>query len=171
MTSPYWLVIDWTLHKKSYQNQIVTGFSLTKCIWNSATKILENGAKNIDHFIRAPVYRPVFAPRVLVASYYSIRADSTLAPSQLETSLQSNAVSHWLVANLEAALSMYPLEMGLFVLMSVMLCLAILDYFTISVHNHNGSTVKQRLSKNTMQYVYCETKVVNLKQCVKIDQY
>ena len=66
---------------------------------------------------------------------------------------------------------MYPLEMGLFVLMSVMLCLEILAYFTISVHNHNGTTVIQRLSKNTMQYVYCETKVVNPKQCVKIDQY
>ena len=33
-----------------------------------------------------------------------IMADSRLAPSQLETSLQSNAVSHWLVANPESAL-------------------------------------------------------------------
>ena len=32
------------------------------------------------------------------------RADSQLAPSQWETSLQSNAVSHWLCANLESAL-------------------------------------------------------------------
>ena len=32
------------------------------------------------------------------------RADSWLAPSQWETSLQSNAVSHWLGANLESAL-------------------------------------------------------------------
>ena len=32
------------------------------------------------------------------------RADSKLAPSQWETSLQSNAVSHWLDANLESAL-------------------------------------------------------------------
>ena len=32
------------------------------------------------------------------------RADSRLAPSQWETSLQSNAVSHWLGANLEWAL-------------------------------------------------------------------
>ena len=32
------------------------------------------------------------------------RADSRFAPSQLETSLQSNAVSHWLDANLEWAL-------------------------------------------------------------------
>ena len=32
------------------------------------------------------------------------RADSRLPPSQWETSLQSNAVSHWLGANLESAL-------------------------------------------------------------------
>ena len=32
------------------------------------------------------------------------RADSRLAPSQWETSLQSNTVSHWLGANLESAL-------------------------------------------------------------------
>ena len=35
----------------------------------------------------------------------SSRADSRLAPSQWKTSLQSNAVSHWLGANLETALS------------------------------------------------------------------
>ena len=33
-----------------------------------------------------------------------IRADSRLAPSQWETSLQGNAVSHWLGAKLESAL-------------------------------------------------------------------
>ena len=32
------------------------------------------------------------------------RADSRIAPSQWETSLQSNAISHWLGANLESAL-------------------------------------------------------------------
>ena len=32
------------------------------------------------------------------------KADSMLAPRQWETSLQSNAVSHWLGANLESAL-------------------------------------------------------------------
>ena len=36
-----------------------------------------------------------------------IRADSTIAPSQWETPLQSNAVSHWLGANLESALGIY----------------------------------------------------------------
>ena len=32
------------------------------------------------------------------------KADSRLAPSQWETPLQSNALSHWLGANLESAL-------------------------------------------------------------------
>ena len=35
------------------------------------------------------------------------RADSRLVPSQWETSLQCNTVSHWLCANLESALSLY----------------------------------------------------------------
>ena len=35
---------------------------------------------------------------------YTFMADSRLASSQWETSLQSNAVSHWLGANLESAL-------------------------------------------------------------------
>ena len=35
----------------------------------------------------------------------SDRADCRLAPSQWETLLQSNAISHWLGANLESALS------------------------------------------------------------------
>ena len=34
----------------------------------------------------------------------SIRADSRLAPSQWETLLQSNAISHWLGSNLKSAL-------------------------------------------------------------------
>ena len=35
------------------------------------------------------------------------RADSRLAPSQWETALQSNAISHWLAANLESALKYF----------------------------------------------------------------
>ena len=38
------------------------------------------------------------------STYIKYRADPRLAPSQWETSLQSNAVSHWLGANLESAL-------------------------------------------------------------------
>ena len=39
--------------------------------------------------------------------HWPIRADCRLAPSQWETSLQSNAVSHWLGTNLESALPMF----------------------------------------------------------------
>ena len=37
------------------------------------------------------------------ANVYVIKADSRLAPSQWETSLQSNAVLHWLCVNLKSA--------------------------------------------------------------------
>ena len=40
----------------------------------------------------------------LIQSTGSSKVDSRLAPSQWDTSLQSNAVSHWLGANLESAL-------------------------------------------------------------------
>ena len=43
-----------------------------------------------------------------LCSQCSLWADSRLAPSQWETSLQSNAVSHWLVANLESSLAFSP---------------------------------------------------------------
>ena len=38
------------------------------------------------------------------ATLWIYRTDSRLAPSEWETSLQSNAVSHWLDANIESAL-------------------------------------------------------------------
>ena len=50
-----------------------------------------------------PLYENSAAP---VTSYY--RADSRFVPSQWETSLQSNTVSHWLGANLESALGLHP---------------------------------------------------------------
>ena len=40
-------------------------------------------------------------------NHMQFRADSGLAPSQWETPLQSNTVSHWLGANLESALKVY----------------------------------------------------------------
>ena len=51
--------------------------------------------------------RPQFAKWCLVTgSYmaYECRADSRFVPSQWETSLQSNTISHWLGANLESAM-------------------------------------------------------------------
>ena len=48
------------------------------------------------------------APRVYNLTFIAChRADSRLVPSQWETLLQSNAVSHWLGANLESALLSY----------------------------------------------------------------
>ena len=42
--------------------------------------------------------------RVATNPLMQIRADSRFAPSQWETSLQSNTISHWLGTNLESAL-------------------------------------------------------------------
>ena len=42
---------------------------------------------------------------IIIIQPISCRADSRLAPSLWQTSLQSNAVSHWLGTNLESALS------------------------------------------------------------------
>ena len=44
---------------------------------------------------------------VVIASLNYIRADSRFAPRQWETSLQSNAISHWRGANLESSLYVY----------------------------------------------------------------
>ena len=44
---------------------------------------------------------------ISIDSIHVPRADSRLAPSQWETSLQCNAVSHWLGANLESALCVF----------------------------------------------------------------
>ena len=41
---------------------------------------------------------------IWIKTKYMSRADSRVAPSQWETSLQSNAVSHWVGVNLESAL-------------------------------------------------------------------
>ena len=45
--------------------------------------------------------------RYYLLTHIHYRADAKFAPSQWETSLQSNAVSHWLGANLESALHCY----------------------------------------------------------------
>ena len=46
----------------------------------------------------------IWAPSVSMRDWQYIRADSSLEPSQWETSLQSNNASHWLDANLKWAL-------------------------------------------------------------------
>ena len=46
----------------------------------------------------------VICCHISIYGHYSYRADCRFAPSQWEMSLQSNAVSHWLGANLKSAL-------------------------------------------------------------------
>ena len=55
---------------------------------------------------RIDTYREInlFIPSLYWWIICNIRADSRFAPSKWETSLQSNAVSHWLGANLESTL-------------------------------------------------------------------
>ena len=53
-------------------------------------------------FFRLSMDSPQWFPSVMF--HARTRADSRLVPSQWETSLQSNAVSHWPGANLESAL-------------------------------------------------------------------
>ena len=78
----------------------------------------------------------------------SIRADSRLAPSQWDTSLQSNAISHWLGANLESALSILigrssKTTDNYFCKM----------WFACETHRLNGSLVEQVLSVLVLSYV------------------
>ena len=51
-----------------------------------------------------PDIKGFYLPADLSNQFESIKAESRLAPSQWETSLQSNAVSNWLDANLDSAL-------------------------------------------------------------------
>ena len=61
------------------------------------------------------------------------RADSRFAPSHWETSLQSNAVSHWLGANLESALlTVYPKKYAHGSCFAVLCCGYTLTDFPIS---------------------------------------
>ena len=55
------------------------------------------------HYVIKPCYNGTQSFMPPTGSY--VRADSKLAPSQWKTSLQRNAVSHWLSANLEPALT------------------------------------------------------------------
>ena len=57
-----------------------------------------NHNEDRNHLLRCPQWIQ------LTATKSEVMADSNFAPSQWETSLQSNAVSHWLGTNLESAL-------------------------------------------------------------------
>ena len=96
----YWLIKNWTTGKNSSK------------IWNKKSTVCtqENVFDNVK-------WRPFcLGPRVvrrmgraeadvdkIKDGGWQCKADSWIAPSQWETSLQSNAVSHWLGANLESS--------------------------------------------------------------------
>ena len=82
---------DWTIHRAAWsQLKIIT----------TDTRYLTNEGEIWDFFVSFN-----WLCSASVTSF--LRDDSRLAPSQWETSLQSNAVSHWLGANLESALFLY----------------------------------------------------------------
>ena len=61
----------------------------------------------LDHlsvFVTWYMYSPIQQPTFDIQYDIQYRDDSRIVPSQWETSLQSNAVSHWLGANLESSL-------------------------------------------------------------------
>ena len=69
---------------------------------------------------------------------YYIRADSWLASSQWETSLQSNAVSHWMGANLKSALYMINIYIIHIVdnVHTSMLCFVVFLWFCKQFNSH-----------------------------------
>ena len=121
-----------------YANSQICFYSLLKFNWNVIFQIVVSDCLNIctEDNSSAPV------------ELCSIRADSRLAPSQWETSLQSNAISHWLGANLESALSILigrssKTTDNYFCKM----------WFACETHRLNGSLVEQVLSVLVLSYV------------------
>ena len=58
------------------------------------------------HMLKKKWFIVIFHKYCCCTNMGQFRADSRLAPSQRETSLQSNTVFHWLGANLESALKL-----------------------------------------------------------------
>ena len=75
----------------------------TKSKYCSNIKFILWHFSNVIYCLRFTVY---ILFTVYGESVYGIRADPKFAPSQWVTSLQSNAVSHWLGANLESSLGL-----------------------------------------------------------------
>ena len=73
---------------------------MSSSMWLVSDPVLSNSTQHNQHMQQRP-YLPGH-------TWYILRADSRLVPSQWETSLQSNAISHWMGANLESALYSVP---------------------------------------------------------------
>ena len=75
--------------------------------WQVKQPWLLSDSKSYSEMSSSTWFKPCWTLNSLGLTWISVlyhRADSRLAPSQWETSLQSNAVSHWLGANIESAL-------------------------------------------------------------------
>ena len=87
----------------------IVDFIFNNHIWYMFLNISIHYPEWNSHILRAQMAAeilPSFIAHQGLIWWMHIRADSRLAPSQWETSLQSNTISHWLVANLESALHM-----------------------------------------------------------------
>ena len=73
------------------------------------------------------------------------RADSRLVPSQWETSLQSNAVSHWLGTNLESALQ--GKKIGL--------VMRQLRRYAVTAHTVGGKEDQTAVINHPINVIYC----------------
>ena len=72
------------------------------CVLDPLKPFIQIHRSSSDSILRIPHHVKMIYEKML---WYMIqRADSTIVPSQWETSLQSNAVCHWLGTNLESAL-------------------------------------------------------------------
>ena len=88
-----WNIVDWTFRNKLCRNFIQNHLNRLSAKWWPFCLCF-----NVLH-------ESIHCGLVMPDIDLDYTADSRLAPSRWETSLQSNAVSHWLAANLESSLN------------------------------------------------------------------
>ena len=87
-----------------FRNIFKSKLDTASCYEESRASVLKTYISNLEKHEPARhelANRDTVVDGAMVGSY--VRTDYKFAPSQWETSLQSNAVSHWLGANLESA--------------------------------------------------------------------
>ena len=98
-----WNIVNWALANK-FQRNFHRNFIIFNLKNASEIVVWQNGG----HFVRGKwvngCNNGISKLRNCMTPVKPHRADFRFAPSQWETSLQSNAVSHWLGANLESPL-------------------------------------------------------------------
>ena len=78
--------------------------SLTHCPLEDVNEILDGLVPSGDKPLPEPMLMQIMSPYCVTRPQCVNRADSRFAPSQWETALLCNNVSHWLGASLESAL-------------------------------------------------------------------